>query len=151
MFVYPDKAQFNEKNLPILIISTFVITVVWVAVSLLTTKPDRAHIERLKRFYRQVRPSFGWGPVARAVASEDGQPVRTDAIAPMLVGWISSTLSVYSAIIGFGKLLLLQFAQGALWLAVFAVTLAVAIQCVRRMIAAPGEAVAFKPQPNSSK
>ena len=134
--IYDTPAEFNAHALEVLVIGTAVVTAVWVAVSL-WRRPDAAAVEHLKAFYRQVRPSFGWGPIARAVAAQDGQPVQTDPVRPMLVGWIASTVCVYAGIIGFGKLALLAFGQAAAWLAAFAVTLCVTVWAIRRMMAEP--------------
>ena len=94
-------------------------------------KTSDERMERLKRFYRQVRPSFGWRPVALAVEKEDGRQVPTDPALPATVAWVSCTIMVYAAIMGLGKILLCSATTGFLSLIVFAVSLYVTVKAVR--------------------
>ena len=138
--IYDSAEQFNQHSLQILVITAVVVTATWIVVAL-ATRPGQAAFEHLKDFYRKVRPSFGWGPVARAVAEEDGKPVATDAAWPMLVGWISSTLCIYALIIGTGKLVLLAYGSAAIWLlVVFVPTLLITTRTITTMISSSPDA-----------
>jgi Na+/proline symporter len=86
--------------------------VVWLGVTFLTAPTPMAH---LTAFYRKVRPPGWWGPVRAALGDEAGPP------APMghgLMLWLVSTIFVYSAVFGVGKMLLRSFVPGALLLLV---------------------------------
>lgn len=86
-------------------------TTAWVAVAL-STRPEPP--ETLEKFYRLVRPApGGWGPVA--AAAPDVKPTTT--LAGDLALWASSSLMVYAALFGSGKILLGSPGEGAAWLA----------------------------------
>lgn len=91
----------------IMIITTLITTVVWVAVTYLTSpEPD----ETLVRFYRRTRPSLtGWKPIAalapEVTPSQDGLH--------NLSNWIAGCVLIYGVLFGVGKLLLKEYALGA--------------------------------------
>ncbi|MGH9258750.1 MAG: sodium:solute symporter family protein, partial [Acidimicrobiales bacterium] len=73
----------------IMIVTVSATTVVWLAVTLLTSPEDR---ETLLAFYRRTRPSpLGWRPIA-ALAPE--VPVVREGV-PNLVGWIAGCALIY--------------------------------------------------------
>jgi solute:Na+ symporter, SSS family len=111
LVVYPDEATFNAHGPQILVVSTVAVSAVWLAVTLLTPPPE---LERLKTFYRRVRPAGPfWGPVAAAVREADGPVDPGYRIGPALVSWAAAITLVYSALFGTGKSLLGQPTVGA--------------------------------------
>jgi solute:Na+ symporter, SSS family len=102
-----EPTVFAEQTL----VTTFVTTASWIAVTLLTPPESR---ETLLRFYRRVRPdSFGWMPIA-ALAS-DLAPTRD--LLRNLLDWIVGCGMVYFALFGIGKICLLSWRSGVLLLA----------------------------------
>jgi solute:Na+ symporter, SSS family len=102
----------------IVLITTGITTVVWLVVTYFT-KPEPA--ELLQAFYRRVRPAATfWKPVAAAVP--DIEP-RHDGMLS-LTGWVLGCVMIYTALFGFGHLLLGDPRIGVLFLVVSAVSLA---------------------------
>jgi len=95
-----------------ILIIVAVTTVVWIAVTFLT-KPDDG--EKLLAFYRKVKPGGYWGPVARA----NGTRYRLQA-APF-AGWALAVLMILFLLFGVGKLIFMDWAAGAGYVAVGAV------------------------------
>ncbi len=95
-----------------ILIIVAVTTVVWIAVTFLT-KPDDG--EKLLAFYRKVKPGGYWGPVARA----NGTRYRLQA-APF-AGWALAVLMILFLLFGVGKLIFMEWAAGAGYVAVGAV------------------------------
>jgi Na+/proline symporter len=94
----------------LMIVTVAVTTALWLAVTFLTP-PERTDV--LLAFYRRTQPSFGWGPLARQ--APEVRPAR-DGLANLL-DWICGCVLIYSALFGVGKLLLKEYAAGALMLA----------------------------------
>ncbi|MGH9704868.1 MAG: sodium:solute symporter family transporter, partial [Candidatus Acidiferrales bacterium] len=88
--------------------TTAITTVVWIIVTLFTSKePD----EILISFYRKVRPQItGWRPIA--VQAPEVRPTRD--LPRNLWCWILGCVMVYSTLFGFGKLLLRQWPMGVI-------------------------------------
>jgi SSS family solute:Na+ symporter len=98
----------------ITLISVAVTTVTWIAVTFLT-KPEPE--EKLLSFYRKVRPSAGWGPIA---AKSPETPVTHDGLANILC-WLAGCVLIYGVLFGAGKLIFKENAAGfALLAAAFA-------------------------------
>ena len=95
----------------VMLITTVVTTVVWVAVTYLT--PPTAQ-ETLHRFYRRVRPGgAGW----RQVAIDTGfGPEKVVGGALNWTNWLAGVISVYASLFGVGKLIFGPRAQAVLWL-----------------------------------
>ena len=74
-------------------------TVVWVVATLLTKPVPR---ERLVAFYRRVRPSGAWGPVA----AECPDTPRASSLVRDAASWIVSTLMIFAFLFAFGSLIL---------------------------------------------
>ncbi len=74
-------------------------TVVWLLVTFLT-KPTES--EKLRKFYRRVRPGGpGWGP-----QKEQNPDVESDgSLWPLLGNWAAGVVLVYMALFGFGHFL----------------------------------------------
>ncbi len=98
----------------LMIITTVLATVTWVAVTLLT-KPEPEPV--LREFYRRVRPGFGWGPIARL---EPGVKPARDTASNLLC-WGAGCVFIYGALFGVGKLL---FGHTLLGLGILAVATA---------------------------
>ncbi|MCC6587362.1 MAG: Na+:solute symporter [Bryobacterales bacterium] len=81
----------------LMIITTAVSTVAWVAVTFMTSPEPR---QVLRDFYRRTRPAFGWGPIA---AEERDVPVRHDTAAN-IVCWLAGCALIYGTLFGVGKL-----------------------------------------------
>lgn len=81
--------------------------------------------ERLAAFVRQARPfKIFWRPVADRLGIE--YP-RSETLRRTLVSWAVMGLCVYALLLGIGKFLLGASLAGAIWMAVFAVTLVVTV------------------------
>ncbi|MBI2898657.1 MAG: hypothetical protein HYY17_00585, partial [Planctomycetes bacterium] len=106
--------------------------VVWVPVTFLTKPADR---ERLKEFYRRVRPpAWGWGPIRREIGAEGAEKMG-----PILLLWIIGVVFIYAATFGIGQLLVGSRALGAAMCAVAAAALAVILRKVRDLPAPQSE------------
>jgi SSS family solute:Na+ symporter len=92
----------------VVLINVLASVAIWVGVTLLTAPTP---MPRLVEFYRKVRPPGWWGPV-RAELGEDAGAAREFGRA--LVMWIVSTVFVYAALFGTGKLLLQSYVAGTL-------------------------------------
>jgi Na+/proline symporter len=116
--VYESKAAFNEHELQILLLSTGIVTALWVLTALVTRPSDTDH---LVAFYRQVRPPGPfWGHIARQVQREDGSG-PADNLGACLVGWVSATVLVYAIMFGTGKLLFGEWPWALAYVAIAAV------------------------------
>jgi len=98
-----------------LLITVAVTTLTWITATLLTQPTDR---ERLKAFYRLVRPS---GPGWESVRAETGLPPSSDSMANSVLGWVLGCLLVYSALFGTGSFIYGKTAQGLVWTGAFAI------------------------------
>ncbi|MBI4501077.1 MAG: Na+:solute symporter [Gemmatimonadetes bacterium] len=99
----------------IMIITVAITTVVWLAVTFLTSPEPQ---ETLVSFYRRTRPSrAGWRPMA-ALAPE----VRASGdAAANAIDWIAGCVLIYSVLFGIGKVLLKEFTVGFALLGIAAV------------------------------
>ena len=103
----------------LMIITVAITTVVWLAVTFLTSpEPD----DVLVKFYRRTRPSVaGWGPMARL--APEVKPAG-DGLAN-LVDWIAGCMLIYGVLFGTGKLLLHETGPGLVLLAMGAAGMAI--------------------------
>jgi solute:Na+ symporter, SSS family len=89
-----------------LLITTAVVTVVWLAVTFLTKPTDEG---TLVAFYRRTRPSrAGWEPIARLapeVKPSGGAGIR-------LTEWVLGCALIYFALFGVGSLVFGQYLRG---------------------------------------
>jgi solute:Na+ symporter, SSS family len=102
-----DPVQFAH----LILITVAITTVVWVAATFLTSPETDA---TLLGFYRRVRPSAGWGPVARLAPEVK---VSRD-LGWNLVDWVCGCVLIYGALFGIGKMILKDFTTGAVYLLV---------------------------------
>ena len=93
----------------IMLITVAVSTATWLIATFIT-KPEPN--ETLIAFYRRVRPSGGWGPIARQVP--DVKIVHDGG--SNLLCWISGCVMIYGALFGTGKILLKSYGVGSLML-----------------------------------
>lgn len=105
----------------LMIVTTAVATVCWVAVTLFTEPEPRPVLEA---FYRKTRPAFGWRPVAESLP--EVKPARDTA--SNLLCWISGCVFIYGALFGVGKLFFKEFGIG---LGLLAVSLAAGVVLYR--------------------
>jgi Na+/proline symporter len=95
----------------LMLVTTAITTVVWIAVAYLTPSTDAA---RLESFYRRVRPGGpGWRAVRLRIGLPD-EPIASGALS--WVNWIAGVVSVYATLFGVGKLIFGPPLQASLWL-----------------------------------
>jgi len=92
----------------VMLITVCVSTAVWICVTFLT-KPE--HEEVLIEFYKKVRPA---GTLWRAVYEKHNLEVSKDSPKVLFKDWILGIILVYSFLFGLGKIILGNFALGAL-------------------------------------
>jgi Na+/proline symporter len=94
-----------------LLITTAVVTCVWLLVTWLTPPTDT---DTLVSFYRRTRPGrAGWGPIA--ALAPDVEPDSRPGVA--LWQWLLGVAAVYASLFGVGQVLFGRSAIGALMLA----------------------------------
>ena len=104
----------------------------WVAATLLTRPVDA---ERLRAFYRRVRPGGAWGPVTRGLPG-----VRSDGLGRYaMTGWLGGVMTVYGLTFGIGKLVLGATVGGLVLLGVAAVGGLLVARTMRRPAVSPQE------------
>ncbi|MCC6362646.1 MAG: Na+:solute symporter [Bryobacterales bacterium] len=115
--VYLQTAAGLDSDKPvdfawIMIITVGVTTAAWLAVTLLTA-PESTEV--LVSFYKRTRPAqAGWGPVAKL--APEVKP--TAGGFANLVDWVCGCIMIYGMLFGAGKLLLKDYALGALMIAI---------------------------------
>jgi SSS family solute:Na+ symporter len=95
--------SLNEFSVQLVIIVA-VSTVVWVIVTKHTKPVDT---ERLKTFYRTVRPGGWWGPIARECPE-----VIQDRTSRGIVPWVTGCMWIYTSMFGLGYLCLGRYRTG---------------------------------------
>jgi Na+/proline symporter len=104
-----DPVQFAH----IILITVAITTAVWLATTFLTAPETNA---TLLGFYRRVRPSAGWAPVAR-LAPE----VRVSHdLGWNLVDWLCGCALIYGALFGIGRIILENYGVGLAYLGIAA-------------------------------
>ena len=104
----------------LMLITTAVTTVVWLAVTFMTAPTAD---EKLESFYRRVRPGgAGWRLVARRLGYDD-EPIAGGVLS--WVNWVAAIVSVYATLFGIGKLIFGPRTQAVIYLAVAAVSFAI--------------------------
>ncbi len=87
-------------------------TVVWLAVTFMTAPEP---MDKLLSFYRKVHPwTAGWARVAKL--APEIPPTRD--MAYNLLDWISGCVMIYGLLFGIGKIVLMEFGAGFIFLAV---------------------------------
>jgi SSS family solute:Na+ symporter len=131
--IYGSEAEFNRHGFEYMFISFFLVTAVWMAVTLLTKPCDQ---EKLKEFYERVRPAGPfWKPVAGALGAHP-EAGTGDNLKVALVGWLAAVLATLGCLFGVGKLLFSEPGWGLVWLAAGGIGAAVTLWSVRALTAA---------------
>jgi Na+/proline symporter len=91
-------------------------TVSWLIVMSLTRPTD---LKQLQQFYQRVQPWGWWAPVSKSLSR---RPAR-GPLAGLIICWISAVVTVYSILFATGKLILHEWAEAWLYLAISAVSL----------------------------
>jgi len=104
----------DPRQYAILLLSTTgITTVVWVAVTFLTKPEERGVLEA---FYRKVSPApEGWGDIARTAGKPEHPPINMKSSA---TAWVLGCVLVYATLLMTGKMLLGAPGQGLALLAV---------------------------------
>jgi SSS family solute:Na+ symporter len=96
----------------IMLITVGATTLVWLVVTLLTgPEPE----EKLIEFYRRARPGPAlWG----SIPAKAGGPPSTDNLSRNFFNWAAGCILIYASLFGIGKVVLLEWREGALFLAI---------------------------------
>jgi len=91
-------------------------TIVWLAVTFMTSPVDR---EKLKTFYRKVHPGgIGWKTIA-----EELPDVKSDkGFGILFVNWLFGVVLVYTSLFGIGRLIFQEYLQAIFFLALAGVS-----------------------------
>jgi len=92
-----------------IIITVGITTSVWVLITFLTPPVDKEH---LANFYKKIHPPGIW----RCVEKEISIHGNSKSLLSDILNWILGTFLVYSALFGFGKIILLEFKKGIFFL-----------------------------------
>ena len=124
-----------------LILTIVATTAVWMLTALLGPKTDR---QTLIKFYKKVRPfGPGWEPVRKeAGISKEEAKSTGDNFPVALVGWVSGSLTIWSALFAVGNFLYGRTTYALVLFGIFLVSGTVLIRVVNRLWAknpaAPG-------------
>ena len=101
-----------------LILTVAVTTISWILTAYLGPQTDRA---KLISFYKKVRPAGpGWRAVRREAGISEAEAKGTGDSFPLaLVGWVSGSLTIWSALFMVGNFLYGRLTYGFILLAVF--------------------------------
>ncbi len=111
-----------------MIITTFGTAVIWVAVTLLTSRrPSASAI----KFCRDVRPS---GPGWRFVREQEGIPKERGEFVRSTVGWLASIALIYSMLLGIGSAIFSRWTGMAICLVIAVVSAFVLRWILKRSI-----------------
>ena len=119
-----------------LILTVLATTAVWVLTAILGPKTDA---QTLVKFYRKVRPfGPGWEPVRREAGISKAEAKSTGDNFPVaLVGWVSGSATIWSALFTVGNILYKRYTYAALLFAVFIVSGLVLLRVINRLWAKP--------------
>jgi Na+/proline symporter len=115
-----------------LILTVLATTAVWMLTAFFGPKTDR---QTLIKFYKKVRPfGPGWEPV-RKDAGISKQEARStgDNFPVALVGWVSGSATIWSALFTVGNILYKRYSYAAVLFAVFVVSGIVLIRVINRL------------------
>jgi Na+/proline symporter len=119
-----------------LILTVLATTAVWMLTAILGPKTDE---QTLVKFYRKVRPfGPGWEPVRREAGISKAEARSTGDNFPVaLVGWVSGSATIWSALFTVGNILYKRYTYAALLFAVFIVSGLVLLRVINRLWAKP--------------
>jgi Na+/proline symporter len=109
-----DPVQFAH----LILITVGFTTVVWLATTFLTAPESDA---TLLGFYRRVRPTAGWRPVARLAPEVK---VSSD-LGWNFIDWLAGCALIYGALFGIGKIILKDYGEGFTFIAIAIVAAAI--------------------------
>jgi len=115
-----------------LILTVAVTTISWMLTAFLGPQTDKA---KLISFYRKVRPfGPGWRAIRReaGISEADGKATG-DSFPVALVGWVSGSLTIWSALFMVGNVLYGRWVYAGVLFAVFAASGLVLIKVVNRL------------------
>ena len=111
-FVFKLNGDDAEQFAYVVLITTGVTTVIWLATTWLT-KPEPEQV--LLSFYRRVRPSaYMWKPIAEKAT--DIVPQKDGLF--NLLNWFLGSVLIYAFLFGVGKIIFGQYAMGILFVAI---------------------------------
>lgn len=84
---------------------------VWLLATFLTPPVDKDH---LIRFYQKIKPGGLWKRIQKEIPGMKGETT----ILPDILNWILGIVLVYSALFGFGKIILLETRNGLVYLTI---------------------------------
>jgi hypothetical protein len=115
-----------------LILTVVVTTISWVLTAFLGQPTDR---QTLIRFYRKVRPfGPGWKAIRREAGITEAEARGSHESFPLaLVGWVSGSLTIWSALFTVGNVLYGRWVYAAVLLAVFIGSGLVLIKVINRL------------------
>ncbi|MEJ2705738.1 MAG: hypothetical protein P8Z79_25150, partial [Sedimentisphaerales bacterium] len=128
--IYGSEAEFNRHGFEYMFISFFIVTTIWVTVTLLTRPCEK---QKLREFYKKVRPSGPfWRPVSSEVGPGEGGPAN-DSLKVAFLGWVAAIVATLGCMFGIGKLLFYESLWGVCWLVVGIAGGAVTLWSVRKL------------------
>ena len=115
-----------------LILTVVVTTISWMLTAFLGPQTDR---EKLLAFYRKVRPSGpGWKAIRKeAHISETEGKATGDSFPLALIGWVSGSLTIWSALFTVGNVLYGRWVYAGVLFVVFAGSGSVLLRVVNRL------------------
>jgi SSS family solute:Na+ symporter len=115
-----------------LILTVLATTVVWVLTAFLGPKTDP---QTLLKFYKKVRPfGPGWEPVRKEAGISKAEAKSTGDNFPVaLVGWVSGSLTIWSALFAVGNFLYGRMTYAFILLAVFIVSGTALLRVINRL------------------
>jgi len=115
-----------------LILTVLATTAVWVLTALLGPKTDP---QTLIKFYKKVRPfGPGWEPVRKEAGLSKAEARKTGDNFPVaLVGWVSGSLTIWSALFAVGNFLYGRLTYALILLGVFIVSGSVLLRVINRL------------------
>jgi hypothetical protein len=115
-----------------LILTVAVTTISWVLTAYLGPQTDKA---KLISFYRKVRPfGPGWKAIRKEAGISEAEAKGTgDSFPVALVGWVSGSLTIWSALFMVGNVLYGRWVCAGVLFAVFAASGLVLIKVVNRL------------------
>jgi solute:Na+ symporter, SSS family len=115
-----------------LILTVLATTVVWVLTAFLGPKTDP---QTLVKFYKKVRPfGPGWEPVRKEAGISKAEAKSTGDNFPVaLVGWVSGSLTIWSALFTVGNFLYGRMTYAFILLGVFIVSGSVLLRVISRL------------------
>ena len=108
-FEYLNTIYTEEFNMVRAVIILVITTMIWIIVAFISKPVDN---NVLNEFYRRVRPSGWWGPIA----AQNPDIERDIPIKKRWVGWLLGVGFIYCSLLGIGYLVTAQYVLGTLLL-----------------------------------